>query len=595
MDLKNLQEIFERNNEFFRIPAYQRGYSWENEQLEDLWRDIEILEQDKYHYTGVLSVRKEKGNILVVDGQQRITSLIILIRAICKHADGANRKQLSGQVIEDYVVKYLYRLQGGQGQIEEPVFGYEKDNPSHVHFQKKILGLSDMESDVPSRTLYTRNLDDAMEFFNSKLRDMSLDDMGLLLAKVTRSLKFNYYLMNDELNEFVVFESMNNRGKPLSVLELLKNRLIYLVTLLPPSEADVQEKDALCKAVNDAWKTVYEYLGKSQEKALNDDDFLRDHWIMTFPYNRDESRVYKKTLLNQHFTAERVRSGALKYSDIKEYAKDIQNAVRPFYYIHYPQESAQESGYSKEVQKWLSKMKRLRFGAFRPLLMSILMHEDNDSKIINFLEAAERFLFVAFNVHFHRADHKNNHIYHAAREHHVENQRNLDTLTSDLWKARKCPCEFSLKKFMDKVQEKKKGFYGWKAIKYFLYEYELYLTEQGGGQKKQDYVIDDTLEHIFPQNPGEGWEHFDAPDLLHDLGNLLFLSKKHNSEIGNRSFADKQAGVYHHASYSSIKVSRYSDWTPESVEHRRKDMLNFLVEWWNLTSTDSPKNQSGEK
>lgn len=67
-------------------------------------------------------------------------------------------------------------------------------------------------------------------------------------------------MINDEIDVFVTFETMNNRGRPLSSLELLKNRLIYLSTLFK----DNTGKDKLRSNINDAWKTMYEYLGKIQ-------------------------------------------------------------------------------------------------------------------------------------------------------------------------------------------------------------------------------------------------------------------------------------------------------------------------------------------
>src|ERR1035437_5122222 len=78
--------------------------------------------------------------------------------------------------------------------------------------------------------------------------------------------------------------SMNNRGKPLSNLELLKNRLIYLSTLFPDEEET--EKVLLRKNINACWKTIYEYLGKNKRKLLPDDVFLKAHWIMYFAYSR---------------------------------------------------------------------------------------------------------------------------------------------------------------------------------------------------------------------------------------------------------------------------------------------------------------------
>jgi uncharacterized protein with ParB-like and HNH nuclease domain len=94
--------------------------------------------------------------------------------------------------------------------------------------------------------------------------------------------RFNVYELEQELDVFVVFETTNNRGKPLSRLELLKNRLIYLSTLLPSSAVKEEDRDALRRNINDAWKTVFEFLGREKDQALDDDDFLRAHWIMYF-------------------------------------------------------------------------------------------------------------------------------------------------------------------------------------------------------------------------------------------------------------------------------------------------------------------------
>ncbi|TOP04225.1 hypothetical protein CGH23_23870, partial [Vibrio parahaemolyticus] len=77
---------------------------------------------------------------------------------------------------------------------------------------------------------------------------------------------------------------MNNRGKPLTSLELLKNRLIYLSTLFH----DHAGHDVLRRKINNAWKTMYEYLGKNPEAPLNDNLFLRNHWTMYFKYTRQK-------------------------------------------------------------------------------------------------------------------------------------------------------------------------------------------------------------------------------------------------------------------------------------------------------------------
>ena len=117
----------------------------------------------------------------------------------------------------------------------------------------------------------------AKDFFTKKLANLSKEDKEIIFDKVVNRLKFNYYEIDDSLDVYVTFETMNNRGKKLSCLELLKNRLIYLSTLL---SVDDEIKNRLRKDINETWKTIYEYLGKNKDKPLDDDKFLFNHWIM---------------------------------------------------------------------------------------------------------------------------------------------------------------------------------------------------------------------------------------------------------------------------------------------------------------------------
>lgn len=84
---------------------------------------------------------------------------------------------------------------------------------------------------------------------------------------------FNLHEIDDDYDVFVAFETMNNRGKKLTNLELLKNRLIYLTTLYDDEVFDEKDKSALRKKINDAWKEVYYQLGRNKSVPLSDDDF----------------------------------------------------------------------------------------------------------------------------------------------------------------------------------------------------------------------------------------------------------------------------------------------------------------------------------
>lgn len=302
-NLKSLSEIF--NDKNFRIPDYQRGYSWGTEQITDFWRDLKNLTTDKYHYTGMLTISVKDGNYFVIDGQQRLTTIIILLKNIL---DEFNDDAWLSEDIQkkNAVAKYLYKAtRNSKNSIE--VFGYEEANSSYNFYRKSILEIQNNTKCKP--TLYTKNLKEADKFFKDKIKKIEPKDLEILFSKITHKLKFNWYEIerNDVLDEYVIFETMNNRGKPLSTLEILKNRLIYLVTLL---DNDNRDKKIIRKKINESWKTIYEYLGKESNKKISDESFLKAHWLMYWGKSNDRDQNPEKTfLLNDFFTIKKVLVG----------------------------------------------------------------------------------------------------------------------------------------------------------------------------------------------------------------------------------------------------------------------------------------------
>ena len=338
--LQSLSEIF--NNKIFRIPDFQRGYSWEERQLDDFWEDIQNLSSDKIHYIGLLTVepikscdiqnvekwkddlwllKKGMSAYYVIDGQQRLTTLIILLHEILQTFD--NNEGINYGEKSEWIDRFLYR---SYNQIYKSfVFGYEKDNPSDEFFKTKILEQDSSAADKYPETLYTANLMFAKNYFAEKLKMLNKEDKEEIFDKAVNRLKFNYYEIDDSLDVYVTFETMNNRGKDLSHLELLKNRLIYLTTLL---REDDETKGRLRRDINETWKTIYEYLGKNKENPLDDDVFLFNHWIMYYTYDRSQSDVYADFLLKRKFTSKNVISGRISVKDIKDYIDSLANSIK---------------------------------------------------------------------------------------------------------------------------------------------------------------------------------------------------------------------------------------------------------------------------
>src|SRR5690554_3316890 len=344
MDLKSIHQIF--TNRILRIPSYQRGYSWANNksvttvkpdelknikgQLMDLWNDIINIPTEAWHYTGLLTLVKSQNNeypwlknhqqFSIVDGQQRITSILILISVLVEQANQLGIEL--GDRDGDTKFQFLYIEKDG---LNAYVFGYDEDNPSDKFFRKHILGIDDIEDDS-RESVYTENLKKSKAFFAAMVHtyldsfDSKPEGLQTLFNLVTGSLRFNEYILPEELDEYVVFETMNNRGKPLSQLEKLKNRLMYLNDKFEVSNFEnedlseeeltkikVAQQNDLSNSINKAWITIYQSLGKNKTTPLNDEEFVKNHWITFFGnYSRQEANVYANFLFNEHFHLQKV-------------------------------------------------------------------------------------------------------------------------------------------------------------------------------------------------------------------------------------------------------------------------------------------------
>lgn len=291
--LQSISKIF--TERLYRIPDYQRGYAWTEKQLKDYWNDIIQLEENKNHYVGVLTLEKVPNETFekwdddkwiiksksfepyyVVDGQQRLTTTIILIQAI---TEALTKKDTLNYATGDEIRKrYIFDSKDG-GISRSYIFGYEKDNPSYEFLKRKIFLEDSGGGYRKEETIYTHNLIFAKDYFKKKLKELTKNELEIVFRKVTQNLLFNIYSITSDIDVFIAFETMNNRGKPLSNLELLKNRLIYLSTKF---DVDENEKIQLRKRINDSWKAVYHYLGRNKERPLKDDLFLTNHFMNIF-------------------------------------------------------------------------------------------------------------------------------------------------------------------------------------------------------------------------------------------------------------------------------------------------------------------------
>ncbi|MDP9454428.1 MAG: DUF262 domain-containing protein [Actinomycetota bacterium] len=328
----SLDSLFKEK--LFRVPDYQRGYAWQPEQLRQFWEDILNLPKGRSHYAGVLTLKEipyseieESDNEYwliedhsyrlyhAVDGQQRLTTFIIFLQAFVDLTRSLpeNKGKKDGDVfvsdslsVGDVLDRFLFRTKPRGDKYRTYKFGYTVDNPSHDYLRYRIL--DEQGGGAVQETFYTLNLANALRYFSGRLEKLYQDEgsAGLenIYKKLTKRFLFNEYVIKDEFDVFVAFETMNNRGKQLSTLELLKNRLIYLTTLYEDHELDAADRRSLRNAINNAWKEVYHQLGRNKTEPLNDDEFLQAHWMMYFGYSWRTN--FADFLLKRQYTPRKV-------------------------------------------------------------------------------------------------------------------------------------------------------------------------------------------------------------------------------------------------------------------------------------------------
>ena len=631
-ELQSLKDIFK--DRLFKIPDYQRGYAWTKRHLKDFWEDTVNLPIERFHYTGMLSLKKVERKVWqnwnddgwliedrgykpfhIVDGQQRLTTFVIFIQAITELLKSLpeNKDKNDDEIylgsfsLKSIKEEYLVVQRPPQFIIKTYKFSYEVDNPSFQFLRYRIF--KEPNSGTIQETFYTLNLENAKNFFEENLtsfyQEFGIKEIETLFKKLTQNLMFNVYEISDDFDVFVAFETMNNRGKKLSNLELLKNRLIYLTTLYEEDELKIDERNSLRTKINDAWKEIYYQLGRNKKNPLNDDDFLVAHWIMYFQYTREKGDDYIRFLLEQKFTPQNIYNkteikvssieefeevreneetdqeevetngvedeiilrSKLSPKQIKDYVNSLKSAAVHWYNSHNP---ANNLDLTTEESLWIDRLNRIGIIYFRPLVTaSFLSQKINSEQRIKLFKAIERFIFVTFRLSRAFSTYRNSEFYRASRKLR-KNELSVDSIIQTL-QERMDYCFYTpeeteenyfdytyFQKFIDKKFKRGGGFYYWNGLRYFLYEYEMDKVRQRGSQKidwklfvkgEKDKV---SIEHIYPQMPDhkdwkssfKGQKKSNQKYFQGSLGNLLPLSQSINSSLQNDCFEDKKKPKY---------------------------------------------------
>ncbi|GAA4393364.1 DUF262 domain-containing protein [Ornithinibacter aureus] len=602
------------------VPNYQRPYAWEQRQLDDLWQDLDLMADNAKHYTGTLVLKDHPGTehvtdagdtlgqCEVVDGQQRLTTCLLLIDRL--HRKLASIPTDEAELRSQNLIRtYGPILINGQHRAR-----LQLGTELNEHWLKNIL-LDRQQPLKPMRTDGERRLDEAAAYFDGRLHELcdgqdddeSVRRLQRLQTRVTSGLRFLVYEVDAESDAGEIFETLNDRGRGLTELEKIKNYLLFLAHSLPK-----ERRGAFTSDINMAWKRVYEYIAGQH---ANEDLLLRAHWLATAdPVSRNWAGAasVKKKFSRERFVPGWNRlSGAVPASSdeaeqvhaelvslVAEYLDTLQSCALFTNEFINPAASFDSFGPSAELAKASSaRLRRTGITAvFRPLIFALRLTQPTNGDAYNRLvNACERYAARVFIIGQRRSNTGQARLYRLAYELYTgtltieEVLAELDDLTwthgnDDVVRSGLNP---------------KANWYGRAGHKYLLYEYELskaarpddvkdFATYSAGARSPR------TTEHILPKHPRwdrHEWTAFTREqhaELLHGLGNLVLTDD--NSAYQNYDFLTKkgqtgQASPCYSVSAlaSEREIALFDDWTPESIEKRRQSLLEWALIRWPVT------------
>ena len=557
---KTILGLFDSSQKSFIIPVYQRAYSWEREQWKALLDDLreQIQGRNNYFFGNILlETIKEDEEYEIIDGQQRLTTLSIFIRALLMVLRA--RKKEGSKI--DFKISDKERL-------------FFKDNGN-----KKIRPVSydaacfdaliiDGNANFEAASASQKKIKEARGYYVKELVKEDTETLLALLKKIEATQLTTIELLGKK-DAALMFELQNNRGKDLTNMERLKSYFMYQMYV----HSKPEETNSNIEEVSNIFKLIYGFI--NDIKSLNEDSILIYHcnaFIKGYPYRTLE--------------------------DIKDVFKKSDNKVK--WILRFIQELHTTFSNMKKLElcqdTYLQKLRRLNIPAFAyPFFIKGYKYFSEDDAKLNRLFHIMEVLVFRYYLMSSRAD-----IIARLNEILLGFKGDLDDLAASVKRKLNETWYWGDTRTNNVLNE---WMYENSVLNYLLWEYEANIQKKG-------YVVgvmkltNEQIEHISPQTPPEGeklavgyetdsennYSEAFQKDYLNCLGNLMLISGSHNASIGNQPFKNKLNSYKQNPllnQQGEIKsfisgTEANPIWDEDAIQKRHDLIHSFAVDKWNF-------------
>ena len=571
---KRISELFD-GRKIFNIPKYQRAYAWEEQQLKDFVEDIENQKPDRSYFFGTIlfqaQPRRERFEIIdIVDGQQRITTLIIFMKLLLAEQEksGNDVTMLKDTYIQIYD-RYKLRV-------------LDTDNDFFISYILQDNRPDDSQVHTPSQ----RRLLEAKDFLSQAIK-ARLDKIEEFINTI-ESMKVLTYSVEDKAEATLIFETTNDRGKSLTSLEKTKSFLMHKTYIV--SDNPETELDTLQNRFSEIYRSYEEIESRVDEDSILQYHFIAfEEWHSKSDYQRPVQMIKQKVngLINEDSTAE----AATFIDRCSLQLKESFETVRTLF-------TSRES-YLLDI------FALSRQATFYPLLIKTYRLDDSDAKD-NFKRVAQLVEIICFRLSIirSRADKGREFLYGLTRDFNGNFQRLIRKLQNFI--TFNCG-NFAFERYL--LSPSFHSDVNLNDQRYLFWKYENYLREKNGYSEMMSYdEFTNTkprsrfsMEHILPQNPKESkvveddsilsTTDFESPEFkenyLHSIGNLTIDPISANAGKSNQNFPYKNQRYFCRAPLMAQNElidflnDKTGKWDTVSISNRVRMIRLFALERWN--------------
>ena len=581
-----IKKFFKADN--YKIPVYQRAYSWDKPQWSVFLEDLQEATKGSNHYFfGNVLLEKDTNDINnIIDGQQRITTIIIFVRALCnvlaeRKTENLNeifkdlQKETSDEIIDNAVfikrIEEDYLINRGKAKLQ--VVEYDG-----FYFQGLIIkNEAQSKPETPSQ----ERIKKAKEFFESALKgedkDIKINNIKEILEIFNAMQKAEVLsiLFENKKDSVLMFELQNNRGKDLTNMEKLKSYLAYQIYTYCGDKAESK--------LNEISKIFEEIYRNINDIKLDEDSLLNYFNISksTFGFNyreNDNNLNYKREL-------KEIKNEKDKIAWIEDYVSELNKA-----FIDFKEFNAFDNIYKRYLQD-------LQVWEIYPFVLKAYRLFRNDENKAEKLEKVFKALeIIAFRDKLvqTRADL-------ASRLNSVlKNFSSVDDLVNGLKQIYIVEYWYwgndAISDKLNNIYIENKG-----IVPYLLMRYEKALrdkeTESSGYKFELKDIKNPQIEHIAPQTEtieksgkrqANGYCRYDKDFVdncyMDCIGNLLLIAGSHNASIGNEPFDKKLESYKSLSQQREIKtfIGKSGIWDKEAINKRHEKLENFVLKTWSF-------------